>query len=754
MKRMKKKVVAMVTLAMFMMTLLPMAAFAAAANGSYQTSVFRTEKADATVEVGETANTVFEINGTDGNTVAKEDYLKDVVIWATDAQGRVTDAVEVYTEADAETKTDNKFGETIAQVKDGAKYVLSFAREGVYTIHAGVATGNDIEAAEDAELTYVEKYNTVTVTAADAGDITDVVIGDARKVSAKVYNADGTIKPNNTQTKTHEVTVSNANGVAKNETFTITTSSKNIKVTAMNMEDEAFDAGTAVTNRNGSFKISYTVAKEGDYKIYMTSDDGYKVTLNVTTTKSTYPDTIALADFDSAVLNTTDFTSADKDLSDAVRFDIADNNGEELTGATAIAGEPAATPDTDYVKLIAKPDKFKGDAEDFKLVWDGTDEVYTLEYAGTALVKGDYTVRVALDSGNSVDASFTVAEFDNDNIVEMKVVPTSDRVDYTEGSFTYKVVLVDNQGVEKNITAAHGTDYTIGVNAIAGLEAEKVTAQPKVEFTADADDIGQVIKVTAVSDVYEKIATAEVTLTDGNVVEKVAFDKEAGPANKLNTIGVSVVDEDGNVAETVSGDIYAYVVKQSNEDANVEMNVSDKTVTKGENGAITIYSDKETTVDVLVAVKTSKGAIYADTLTFTVGSEEQLGGDTTVVMTLGSTNMIVNNNVVDMKDAAPFAQDNRTFVPFRALGEALGATVEYDQTAKTVTYNLGGTEIVMTLDSKTYTVNGNEKTMDVAPFAKDQRTYVPVRFVGEALGFEVTGLQDANGKYVAVAFTK
>ena len=60
----------------------------------------------------------------------------------------------------------------------------------------------------------------------------------------------------------------------------------------------------------------------------------------------------------------------------------------------------------------------------------------------------------------------------------------------------------------------------------------------------------------------------------------------------------------------------------------------------------------------------------------------------------------------------------------------------------------------MTLDSKTYTVKGAEKTMDVAPFAKDNRTYVPVRFVGEALGFKVTALQNGAGEYVSVAFTK
>ena len=218
---------------------------------------------------------------------------------------------------------------------------------------------------------------------------------------------------------------------------------------------------------------------------------------------------------------------------------------------------------------------------------------------------------------------------------------------------------------------------------------------------------------------------------------------------------LQVIDKDGNVVKDVNvkaKNIFAYVANQSNKDANVEVDVT-KGIKDGKDGQITIYSDKETKVDVVVAVKNGQ-SIYANTLKYTIGAEAEVGGDTTVVMTLGSTNMIVNNNVVDMKDAAPFAQNNRTYVPFRALGEALGATVDYDQTAKTVTYKLGSSEIVMTLDSKDYTVNGVKKTMDVAPFAKDNRTYVPVRFVGEALGFTVTGLQNANGQYVGVAFTK
>ena len=60
----------------------------------------------------------------------------------------------------------------------------------------------------------------------------------------------------------------------------------------------------------------------------------------------------------------------------------------------------------------------------------------------------------------------------------------------------------------------------------------------------------------------------------------------------------------------------------------------------------------------------------------------------------------------------------------------------------------------MTIDSTTYTVNGVEQTMDVAPEITNDRTYVPVRFVGEALGFKVTALYAADGTTSSVVFQK
>ena len=173
-------------------------------------------------------------------------------------------------------------------------------------------------------------------------------------------------------------------------------------------------------------------------------------------------------------------------------------------------------------------------------------------------------------------------------------------------------------------------------------------------------------------------------------------------------------------------------------------------------GELTLYADKETTADVLVVVKdtkNSKDIIYAGTLTYAFG-EQDIPVGTSVVMTIGSNDFVVNNDVVTVKDAAPYVANDRTYVPFRALGEALGAEVVWDNDARTVTYTLGSTEVVMTIGEKTYTVNGEEKTMDVAPEITNDRTYVPVRFVGEALGFKVTALSAADGTTASVVFQK
>ena len=230
-----------------------------------------------------------------------------------------------------------------------------------------------------------------------------------------------------------------------------------------------------------------------------------------------------------------------------------------------------------------------------------------------------------------------------------------------------------------------------------------------------------------------------------------AFDSESGEANKTNTVNVSVVNSDDKVVSTVTGvQMYAYVANSSNADAKVQLTPA--AVTNGK-AVLKVYADKETVLDIVVAVKAADGTVYAKTLKYTVGEQDVPVG-TSVVMTIGSNDFVVNNDVVNVPDAAPYVAKDRTFVPFRALGEAIGAEVEWDNDARTVTYTLGKTEVVMTIGETTYTVNGEEKTMDVAPEITNDRTYVPVRFVGEALGFKVTALSAADGTTASVVFQK
>ena len=55
----------------------------------------------------------------------------------------------------------------------------------------------------------------------------------------------------------------------------------------------------------------------------------------------------------------------------------------------------------------------------------------------------------------------------------------------------------------------------------------------------------------------------------------------------------------------------------------------------------------------------------------------------------------------------------------------------------------------MTIGSATYTVNGTEKTADVAPFINGSRTMVPVRFAAEAFGIKVIPTYNPDGTTAA-----
>ena len=99
----------------------------------------------------------------------------------------------------------------------------------------------------------------------------------------------------------------------------------------------------------------------------------------------------------------------------------------------------------------------------------------------------------------------------------------------------------------------------------------------------------------------------------------------------------------------------------------------------------------------------------------------------------------VNINGSPLPMAVPPNNVNgRVMVPLRAIFEALGATVQWNPVDQGIVATKGNTTIRLQIGSTAAFNNGVQVTLDAAPQIEGGRTLVPVRFVGEALGAEVT----------------
>jgi outer membrane lipoprotein-sorting protein len=93
----------------------------------------------------------------------------------------------------------------------------------------------------------------------------------------------------------------------------------------------------------------------------------------------------------------------------------------------------------------------------------------------------------------------------------------------------------------------------------------------------------------------------------------------------------------------------------------------------------------------------------------------------------------------------------RTLVPFRAIFTALGAEVDWDADTSTAIGVKDGVEVRLTANSKIALVGGRQVEIAVPPQFISGRTFVPLRFVAEALGAEVNYESAANRVTVASA---
>lgn len=109
--------------------------------------------------------------------------------------------------------------------------------------------------------------------------------------------------------------------------------------------------------------------------------------------------------------------------------------------------------------------------------------------------------------------------------------------------------------------------------------------------------------------------------------------------------------------------------------------------------------------------------------------------------------IIVNDHIV-YSDVYPYIKNSRTYVPIRFIAEELGYDVKWDGANKKVTMKSDGTTVELTIGSNKMMVNGKAVLLDAPAEIKDDRTFVPLRAIAEAFGEKVDYSSDYKAVYI------
>lgn len=110
----------------------------------------------------------------------------------------------------------------------------------------------------------------------------------------------------------------------------------------------------------------------------------------------------------------------------------------------------------------------------------------------------------------------------------------------------------------------------------------------------------------------------------------------------------------------------------------------------------------------------------------------------TPVSIRASDEIAVKFNGVYMEfEVSPIIENGRTLVPMRAIFEALGAKVSWDEKTQTASGTKGEKTISVTIGSDEGKINDKTVKLDQSAILKDGRTLVPIRFISESFDAKV-----------------
>lgn len=102
--------------------------------------------------------------------------------------------------------------------------------------------------------------------------------------------------------------------------------------------------------------------------------------------------------------------------------------------------------------------------------------------------------------------------------------------------------------------------------------------------------------------------------------------------------------------------------------------------------------------------------------------------------------VLVNGKPVVSDTSAVISPSGSTMLPFRSIFNALGVSddsIKWNPNSKSIEVSTGERYIFLMIGNTGALIDDKLITLNSAPYIADGRTFVPVRFVSEALGADV-----------------
>ncbi|MGI6284283.1 copper amine oxidase N-terminal domain-containing protein [Neomoorella humiferrea] len=208
-------------------------------------------------------------------------------------------------------------------------------------------------------------------------------------------------------------------------------------------------------------------------------------------------------------------------------------------------------------------------------------------------------------------------------------------------------------------------------------------------------------------------AKPTVTVTDGNI------DVSASLENNNKELEIKL-DKASGTASTIKVSNIKYNVNRLALDGDIEVKIEEMVVTTPSSST---WADTE--------AKTLAKVVNA-----TVISESTIKE---TVFKIGDSSYTVNG-VAKTLDAAPYIKDGRTFLPVRYVAEAIGVAAEnivWDAANSTAVLIKGDRVVSFKIGQAYISVNGVAIPIDAAPEISNGRTMAPLRAIAQAFGAAV-----------------